>query len=135
MIGGTTEVGVSLLGSAPLRYEAELEWLSLTERSRDDRVGDATSLVTVDDIDGDAFRYRITVEGFGVEEYYEYDEPKSEPEVAEEWLCDVGENWGSAFSDLFEGNVEADALWTTTTSAQDSEDSPIVLPPPEEETE
>lgn len=127
---GVRDSGVSSVASAPSRYQAQSMGLSLTGRRNCESKEVVIQLVTVDDIDGDMFRFRIVVEGCGVEEYYEYDEPHSTAYVAQDWLSDVRESWGDAFADALEGDVQAEKLWETQeTQNEDSEDSPIPLPP------
>jgi hypothetical protein len=126
---GVTNVGARLGGSSPSRYRLQCPALGLTGRDLTFRCRDSVVMVTKDDIDGDKFRYRIEVQGYPIEECYEYDEPKSEGEVAKDWLSDVRNMWGDAMADNFQGAVEANKLWQTTT--QDcSEDEPIALGPP-----
>ena len=135
MTVGVTNVGARLGGSSPLRYQSQCVTLGLTERNSAFRCGDKVVMVTVDDIDGDKFRYRIEVEGYPIEEYYEYDEPMSEAEVAKDWLSDVRGTWGDDMADTFEGAVNAHKLWQTTTETH-SDQEPIALgPPPQDEEE
>jgi len=135
MIGGTTSVGVSLSGSAPSRYGAESQWLSATGRPCESRDVSGDRLTDIDEIEGDAFRYRVEVEGFGVSEYYEYDDDVSTDRVAGDWLADVRDCWGDELADLFDGKIMVTRLWTKNTTEHDTVESPTAVPPAQEETE
>ena len=74
------------------------------------------------------YRYKIEVEGTHVCEYYQYREPLSEDDVAQDWLDDVEESWGAEFADVFRGDVEVTALWQNSTQTT-SEAQTIALPP------
>lgn len=134
MTVGVTNVGARRGGSSPSRYQLQCVTLGLTGRAVTFRCGDTVVMVTVDDIDGDKFRYRINVDGYPIEEYYEYDEPMSEAEVAKDWLSDVRDTWGDDMADTFEGAVKATKLWQKTTQDSSAQE-PIAMPPPPEDDE
>lgn len=87
-------------------------------------------------VDPDIFRYKIEVEGTGIEEYYEYEVERSCDAVRGEWLDDVEGSWGSAFRTAFDGAVSVTKLWETQNKSSTSERSAIPMPPvPQEELE
>lgn len=51
-------------------------------------------------------RYKITVDGTDIREYYEFDECFPEEQVREIWLSDVSERWGSGVAGAFRGKTE-----------------------------
>lgn len=101
----------------------------------------------------DYFRYKIEVDGTGIEEYYEYQQHKTAKEVRADWYSDVKEQWGEQLASQFKEHITVIDLWKETTAEVNSEESaeeqkptnkdsqaekgtmenPLVLPAPEEQ--
>lgn len=58
----------------------------------------------------DKNRYKITVDGTGIQEYYEFDQDLSEQEVGEEWLNDAAGKWGEGVALAFSGRVNVEQI-------------------------
>jgi len=130
--GDTTDAG-KLGGVSTLRYGSQLSVLGATGGNFRHGVGDSSGMVDKSEIAGDMFRYRVEVDGTGINECYEYDTARGEAEVRADWLSDVAEQWGEPMADAFRGRVSVTALWETQEETTRSEGSPIALPPPDRE--
>lgn len=58
----------------------------------------------------DKNRYKITVDGTGIREYYEFDQNFSEREVAEKWLKDSAVKWGEGVAMAFADKVNVEQI-------------------------
>ena len=105
--------------------------LTLTGHDSPDNIGDDDGMSDDKDNGHDKFRYRITVMGTGVEEYYEYDEKQSPGTVEQDWLDDVRERWGNVVANQMQQGIQVEKLWQQTES-QDSEEQSAALPAPED---
>jgi hypothetical protein len=101
----------------------------------------------------DYFRYKVEVDGTGIEEYYEYQQHMTAKEVRADWYSDVCEQWGEELASQLKAHITVTDLWKKTTAGVNSEQSaqeqspttkdrespkgtmqnPLVLPAPEEE--
>lgn len=58
----------------------------------------------------DKNRYKITVDGTGIQEYIEFDQQLSEEEAAEKWLGDAASKWGEGVALAFQGRVNSEQI-------------------------
>lgn len=91
---------------------------TLTGRVADDTTANNKGDITVGADSYDKFRYRISVEGTGITEYYEFDEPVSEDEAAQIWWQDQQEHTGF-LPRSFKDRVTAEALFDLSDSVQE----------------
>lgn len=56
------------------------------------------------------YRFKITVDGTGIREYYEFEEYKTEREAKAAWLADAEARWGYGVRSAFEDRVEVEEL-------------------------
>lgn len=73
----------------------------------------------------DKNRYKITVDGTGVQEYHEFDENYSVEEVAEWWLDNASDKFGAGVGLAFSGRVNVEQIA--------KKDEPSALPPCKDE--
>jgi len=55
-------------------------------------------------------RYRITVDGTGIEEMYEFDQFLDEDEVKDIWFQDVRQQRGSLIARTFKGSINVERV-------------------------
>lgn len=77
--------------------------------------------------------YKITVPGTGIREYYNMDELLSESEVADIWLSDAEEKYGSGLVFAFKDRVRVERLTDIDVGREEAEleEEAIPLPPPD----
>lgn len=92
-----------------------------------------TQLLGIEDMDAPnkdgMWRYRIDVDGTGIEEYYEFPEKKSCSEVRDIWLDDVADNWGAGMAQRFKHKVKVTQLWQTKS---ETSSEGLALPSPQD---
>lgn len=79
--------------------------------------------------------YKITVDGTGIQEYYDLDRLLEPEQVEEIWLSDAEANHGGYLPELLGGRVNVELLTEVDDSQEPDlpEEEPIPLPPPDEE--